>query len=270
AAVMAEAGHPVERPVIGFSFDGTGYGPDGAIWGGEVLLADYSGYTRAYHLAYVPLAGGDAAVQRPYRVALAHLQAAGVAWDEALPCVAACPPAERGVLARQFAAGLNAVPTSSLGRLFDAAAALLGVRQTVTYEAQAAIELEALADPTVADAYAFEIGAGVFDAAPVFRALAAEISAGVPVPVMAARLHNAVAGLIVELSRRLRQAHGLTTVALSGGVFQNVTVLAGAARGLRAAGFDVLIHRQVPPNDGGLALGQAVIAASLSQRSAGQ
>ncbi len=132
AAALAENGYPGDRPVIGFSFDGTGYGLDGAIWGGEVLLADYAGFERAYHLAYVPLAGGDAAIRRPYRVALAHLQAAGVEWDDDLPPVAACPPAERTVLARQLRAGLNTVPTSSLGRLFDAVAALIGLRQTVT------------------------------------------------------------------------------------------------------------------------------------------
>lgn len=265
AAVLAEAGHAGGAPVIGFSFDGTGYGPDGAIWGGEVLLADYAGYKRAYHLAYIPLAGGDAAVKRPYRAALAHLRAAGVPWDEALPAVAACPPAERGVLAHQLETSLNTVPTSSMGRLFDAAAALINGRATVTYEAQAAIELEAQVDPSVTDAYPFEIGTDVFDAAPLFRALAGEVRTGVPVPVMAARLHNAVAELIVKISRRLRASHGLNTVALSGGVFQNVTLLAGAVRGLRAAGFEVLTHHQVPPNDGGLALGQAVIAGRLSR-----
>ncbi|MBL8057872.1 MAG: carbamoyltransferase HypF, partial [Anaerolineales bacterium] len=264
AAVLAENGWAGGRPVIGFSFDGTGYGTDGAIWGGEVLLADYAGFERAYHLAYVPLAGGDAAVKRPYRAALAHLQAAGLAWDEDLPPVAACPPAERAVLARQLAAGLNTVPTSSLGRLFDAAAALIGLRPIVTYEAQAAIELEALAAPDEAGAYAFTIGERTFDAAPAIRGLAADWRAGTPAPVLAARFHNGVAELVLALSQRLRARHGLNTVALSGGVFQNVTLLAGALNRLRAAGFEVLSHRQVPPNDGGLALGQAALGAWLS------
>ncbi len=264
ASVMAENGYVAGR-VIGFSFDGTGYGTDGAIWGGEVLLADYAGFDRALHLAYVPLPGGDAAVKRPYRAALAHLHAAGLSWDDDLPPVAACPPAERHVLAHQLRTGLNAAPTSSLGRLFDAVAALCGVRQTVTYEAQAAIEMEALAadeKTDVADgAYQFEIRATAFDAAPVIRAIVADWRAGVGAPVIAARFHNAVSALILTLSRRLREQHGLNTVALSGGVFQNVTLLARTAQRLRADGFEVLVHRLVPPNDGGLALGQAVIGA---------
>jgi hydrogenase maturation protein HypF len=265
ASVMAENGVSGERPVIGFSFDGTGYGTDGAIWGGEVLLADYAGFERAWHLAYVPLPGGDAAVKRPYRVALAHLHAAGLAWDDDLPPVAACPPAERNVLAHQLRTGLNAAPTSSMGRLFDAVAALCGVRQTATYEAQAAIEMEALATDEVADvtdgAYQFDVQEVTFDAAPVIRAIVADWRAGVTTPVIAARFHNAVSELILTLSRRLREQHGLNTVALSGGVFQNVTLLALVLRQLRAENFEVLTHHFVPPNDGGLALGQAVIGA---------
>jgi hydrogenase maturation protein HypF len=263
AAVMAENGYDGSRPVIGFSFDGTGYGPDGAIWGGEVLLADYADYKRASHLAYVPLPGGDAAVKRPYRAALAHLQAAGIAWDEDLPCVAACPPAERNIVAHQLRTGLNTVPTSSFGRLFDAVAALVGVRETVTYEAQAAIEFEALIDSGVEDSYAFEVNETTFGAAPVIRAVAADLRASVPVPVIAARFHNGAADLILALSQRLRQEHGLNVVALSGGVFQNVALLERSLRRLRAAGFEVLTHRLTPPNDGGLALGQAVIGARM-------
>jgi hydrogenase maturation protein HypF len=179
--------------------------------------------------------------------------------------VAACPSAERNVLAHQLRTGLNAVPTSSLGRLFDAVAALCGVRQTVTYEAQAAIEMEALATDEVADvtdsAYQFDVQEVTFDAAPVIRAIVADLRASVGAPVIAARFHNAVSELILTLSRRLRERRGLNTVALSGGVFQNVTLLASVLRRLQADGFEVLTHRLVPPNDGGLALGQAVIGA---------
>jgi hydrogenase maturation protein HypF len=258
---MAENGCPAAGRVVGFSFDGTGYGLDGAIWGGEVLLADYAGFERAWHLAYVPLPGGDAAVKRPYRAALAHLHAAGLDWGEDLACVAACPPGERAILAQQVRTGLNAAPTSSMGRLFDAVAALLGVRQTATYEAQAAIELEALIDPSTEDSYAFEIGETTFDAAPLLRAIVADLRAGGRVGIIAARFHNAVADLILALSRRARVQHGLNEVALSGGVFQNVALLERSLCRLEADGFRVLTHRQVPPNDGGLALGQAVVAA---------
>ncbi len=259
AAVMAEHQLDGAEPVIGFSFDGTGYGTDGAIWGGEVFIADYHTFERVAHLKYTPLAGGDAAVKRPYRLALAQLWAAGVDWDERLPCVAACPVVERRVMKHQLETGFNSVPTSSFGRLFDAAASLAGVRHTVTYEAQAAIEFEALAAPGIKEGYTFAIEENLFDAAPVIRAVAADVLAQVPTAVIAAKLHLAVAALIVQVSLRQRRQTGLNRVALSGGVFQNTTLLDLATRQLQAHNFTVLTHRRVPPNDGGLALGQAII-----------
>jgi hydrogenase maturation protein HypF len=289
AAVLAEHGH-AGSPVIGVAFDGTGYGTDGAVWGGEVLVADYRGFRRAAHLAYVPLAGGDAAVHRPYRMALAHLRAAGAGWDTDLPPVAACPPVERAALAHQLATGLGCVPTSSMGRLFDAVSSLLGIRHVVDFEAQAAIELESRArgvDPN--GAYAFALApnrelSGQFlptrgeldgdpliaDPGPVLRALVADLRAGVAVGVAAARFHAAVVALIVKLARRIRDEQDLDTVALSGGVFGNALLLGGAARALRADGFTVLRHRRVPPNDGGLALGQLVVSAAVIAVSTGE
>jgi hydrogenase maturation protein HypF len=261
AAVMVEHHLDGMEPVIGFSFDGTGYGLDGAVWGGEVFIADYRGFERAAHLKYTPLAGGDTAVKRPYRLALAQLEAAGLPWDDRLPCVAACPEVERRIIKRQLETGLNAVPTSSFGRLFDAVASLAGVRQTVTYEAQAAIELEALAAPGVETGYTFEFEGSRFDAAPVIRAAAADVLAGLPVAVIAAKFHNAVADVIVQVSLRLRRQTGLNRVVLSGGVFQNSTLLKLTTKRLEARNFAVLTHRCVPPNDGGLALGQAIIGA---------
>ncbi len=262
AAVMAEHGLSGEAPVIGFSFDGTGYGLDGAIWGGEVLLATYKDFRRAAHLKYIPLPGGDAAVKRPYRIALAHLWSAGELWHESLSPVSAATPVEQGVIKRQLETGFNTVPTSSMGRLFDAVASLAGVRQTVTYEAQAAIELEALMATDMQAGYCFDLSDGdpvEIDPAPVIRAVTADVRAGVVAPIISAKFHSAVADLILHLSLRLREKEGLDQVALSGGVFQNVTLLELTVERLRKANFQVLIHRLVPPNDGGLALGQAVV-----------
>ncbi|HEY5841450.1 MAG TPA: carbamoyltransferase HypF, partial [Mycobacterium sp.] len=237
AAVMAEHGLDGSRRVTGFAFDGTGYGTDGAVWGGEVLLADYKGFERLAHLRYVPLAGGDLAVRRPYRMALAHLWAAGIEWDEDLPAVAACPEPERRVFLHQLETGLGCVPTSSMGRLFDAVAALIGVRQVVDYEAQAAIELEGLARGVVEPGYVFD----GLDPRVLVCGVVADVRAGVAPAVIGARFHSGVAGAIVAQAERA----GLVTVALSGGVFQNPTLLALSCTRLRAAGFEVLTHRYV-------------------------
>ena len=268
AALMAEHGLDGSEPVIGFSFDGTGHGSDGAIWGGEVLLADYGGFERLAHLNYVPLPGGDVAVKRPYRTAMAHLWAAGIDWYEGLPPVAACSEVERGILRRQLESGLNSVPTSSMGRLFDAVAALIGVRQTVTYEAQGAIELEALAAAEVLDRYTFQLvenGAMIqFDPASVICAIVDDLHADVPASSIAAKFHNGVADLIETLSQHLSAQTDVTTIALSGGLFQNVSLQRLTIERLRHHDLRVLIHHHVPPNDGGLALGQAVIANAVT------
>jgi hydrogenase maturation protein HypF len=264
AAVMAEHGLDGTPPVIGLCLDGTGYGTDGTIWGGEVLLADYANFSRAAHLKPVPLPGGDAAIERPYRMALAHLWAAGIAWDDDLPPVAACPAAERRILAQQFETGFRTVPTSSMGRLFDAVASLLGLRHTVTYEAQAAIELEGIADDATVEPYAFGLVPGTplqIDPTPVLTAIIADCRAGVPQGLIAARFHEAVAQALLDVCLHLRdEGHG-SVVALSGGVFQNVRLLRTTDARLDTHGFTTLIHRAVPSNDGGLALGQAAIAA---------
>jgi hydrogenase maturation protein HypF len=261
AAVMAENGRDGSRPVLGFAFDGTGYGPDGAVWGGEVLLADYKGYRRIAALKYVPLAGGDLSVLRPYRMALAHLWAAGLPWTDDLPPVRACPEDERRVLRHQLETGLNCVPTSSMGRLFDCVAALAGVRQTVAYEAQAAIELEALARTVDHDAspYTFTVtdasARTLIDPTAVIEAIVADHRRGTPAPVIGWRFHRAVADLVV------RMADGADgPVALSGGVFQNALLLRMTVRALTVRGMEVLTHRRVPPNDGGIALGQLMVA----------
>ena len=265
AAGMAEHGLPREARVIGVAFDGTGYGDDGAIWGGEFLLAGYGSYERAAHLRYVPLPGGDRAVREPWRVALAWLAIAGLPWDDDLPPVGqarAGHPGSLSALRQQIARGLNSPPTSSMGRLFDAAAALAGARQVVTYEAQAAIEFEAAADGDEPAAYPFDYANDIVDPAPLWAALLADRRAGLPLPRLSARFHNGVAHMTRDVCRRLRQQSGLDAVVLSGGVWQNVTLLRTTLALLAADHFTVYTHRLVPPNDGGLALGQAAVAAA--------
>ena len=269
ASVLAENGYPSSADrVLGVAFDGTGHGDDGAVWGGEVLLADYAGYQRLAHLSYVPLAGGDAAVRRPYRMALAHLHAAGVAWEPDLPCVAVAPERERSVLAHQLRTGLACVPTSSMGRLFDAVASIAGVCHEVGYEAQAAMELQSLAAGVSAEgAYPLPLvapmsGPFLWDCGAMVRAVADDVRAGVPAEVVAVRFHRGVAAAVVRVALHARGLHEVSTVALSGGVFTNGLLLSLTSRGLREAGFEVLRHRRVPANDGGLALGQVVVGAT--------
>jgi hydrogenase maturation protein HypF len=262
AAVMAEHGYDGSEQVLGFAFDGTGYGSDAAVWGGELLLANYKGYQRLAQLKYVPLAGGDVSVLRPYRMALAHLWAAGIAWDPDLPPVAACPPDERKVLVRQLETGMGCAPTSSMGRLFDAVSSLVGVRHVVDYEAQAAIELEGLSREVDCreTAYTFDVDNGVIDPAPLLHEVVADQRAGVSPGTIGARFHQAVADMIVELADGQKAAS--PTVALSGGVFQNALLLRLALKGLQNKGFEVITHRCVPPNDGGIALGQLLVGNS--------
>ncbi|MFJ5775249.1 carbamoyltransferase HypF [Streptomyces sp. NPDC093094] len=267
AAAMAEHGLDGTRPVIGVAFDGTGHGDDGAVWGGEFLLADYDGFTRFGHLAYVPLPGGDSAVRRPYRMALAHLRAAGLARSADLACTTACPPEELPLLERQLERNLNCVPTSSMGRLFDAVSSLAGVCHRAGYEAQAAVELEAAALRAPAgDTTAYPFGllddaCVTADPAPLVAAVVADLRAGAGQAVVAARFHRGVAALVHRMCGLARERHGLDTVALTGGVFANTLLSSACAAALREDGFTVLRHRLVPPGDGGLALGQLMVAA---------
>jgi len=257
ASVMGEHGLGADERVIGIAFDGTGFGTDGAIWGGEVLIAGYKSFRRAAHLRYVPLAGGDASVRRPYRMALAHLHAAGVPWDDDLPPVRACPDRERTVLEHQLKTGFGCAPTSSMGRLFDAVASLAGVRHEVDYEAQAAMEFERYArGSSLESRYPVDV-----DVSAVIRAVVADVRAGLATAEIAARFHAWVADLIVALAERARAEAALEVVALGGGVFQNVVLLEAAQARLAERGFQVLCPNRLPPNDGGLALGQLLISA---------
>ncbi len=268
ASVMGEHGLGPDRSVVGVAFDGTGYGTDGAVWGGEVLVCGYKSFRRAAHLGYVPLAGGDASVLRPYRMALAHLWAAGVGWDADLAPVRACPVTERGVLAHQLGTGLGCVPTSSMGRLFDAVSSLVGARHRVDYEAEAAIELESLArshGPAAPYSFGFAAGPGgvlVADPGPVVRAVVADVRRGAPAAETAARFHAGVAALVRELAHRERAGGGPDVVALAGGAFANGVLLDGCVRLLEGDGLTVLRPRLLPPNDGGIALGQILVGSA--------
>jgi hydrogenase maturation protein HypF len=265
ASVMAEHGLAASARVIGFAFDGTGYGTDGAIWGGEVLIAGYDGFDRAAHLRYIALPGGDATIRKPYRAALAHLRAAGVEWSSDLAPVQAASVSELRALERQLEREVFCVPASSMGRLFDAVSSLLDLRHTVSYEAQAAMELETAARGGAdgGESYRFAVESGQIDAGPLLRAMVADLRGGRSRGAIAGAFHAAVAGLISETADQLRQATGIGTVALSGGVFQNLLVSHLARKQLTGRGFAVLTHHLVPPNDGGLALGQAVIAGAM-------
>ena len=261
ASCLADNGE--EGPVIGVAFDGTGYGTDGTLWGGEFLVAGLADFQRGGHLAPVPMPGGTAAIKQPWRMAAAYLTAA----------YPGGPPDGLGVIARNerywpavvalARKSINAPLTSSAGRLFDAVAALLGVRDAINYEGQAAVELEQLAEPGETVAYRAGVAARepfCIEGADLVRAVTDDLRGGVAAPVVAARFHNGVAALIEDGCVLLRERTGLGTVALSGGVFQNLILAHRATARLEANGFRVLVHSRVPCNDGGISLGQAVVA----------
>lgn len=260
ASCMAE--NRLNGKVIGVAFDGTGYGTDGKIWGGEVLVCDFAAFERRGHLRYVPLPGGDAGVREPWRMALSYLldTFGDAAWSLNLPLFRSIPENRLRAVARMIAKSVNTVETSSCGRLFDAVSSLLGVCHQITYEGQAAIELEMSAASGVEDAYPFEIANAEIDLRPVLRAIVGEYTVGVAPPLIAARFHNTLAEVITHSCRRLRSTDHLNRVCLSGGSFQNFTLLERAVTLLRRDEFEVFLHTRVPPNDGGISLGQAAIA----------
>lgn len=259
-ALLADSGWSGDSAMIA-CFDGIGYGTDGAIWGGEFFVASENRVQRVGHLKYVPLPGGDAAIRKPYRMALAHLWNAGIAWDPQFPAVAACTPEERRILRQQLESNVACVPTSSMGRLFDAIASLIGIRHEVSYEGQAAMELETYV-MNKSEAYPFTYtknGQLVLDPGPIFQAVTFDLHRQMPTGLMASRFLATVADMVSVVARLL----DAKTVGLTGGVFQNVTLLSIISENLRAAGRTVLTHRQVPCNDGGLSLGQVLIAGGI-------
>jgi hydrogenase maturation protein HypF len=270
AACMVE--HRLREKVIGVIFDGAGLGTDGQIWGGEFLLGDLEGFERRAHLRYVPLAGGDRAIRQPWRSAcsyLLHSYGEPETWPD-LPLLDRIPSQALKLWRSMVRQGVNTVQTSSCGRLFDAVAALLGLREETTFEGQAAMELEAAAADGVEDHYPFDIQPAEpwqLDLRATIRCLVADLQRGDIPRVIAAKFHNTVAEMIVEVCRRLRRAESVRNVCLSGGAFQNARLLSRARRRLQATGFTVWVPSKVPVNDGGISLGQAAIA---HRRSAAQ
>jgi hydrogenase maturation protein HypF len=273
ASCMAE--HGLAGPVIGVAFDGTGYGTDGAVWGGEFLTGGYRQFRRAAHLRYVGMPGGDRAIREPWRLAVAHLADAGTA----LPALTArISPVELATIRRMLERRLNTPLTSSAGRLFDAVAALAGVRDRVSYEGQAAVELEWLATGVAADAaYPFDVYQPpeaavplVIDTRPLISAVAEAARKGVEPARIARRFHSTLVEVIAAVCGRIRQVTGLGDVVLSGGVFLNALLTHEATARLARDGFRVYRHRLVPPNDGGLSLGQLAVAAVQKSEVGGQ
>ena len=260
ASCMAE--NHLAGPVIGVALDGTGYGTDGRIWGGEFLIADYSDFRRAAHLAYVPLPGGDAAVRRPGRMALSYLVHSSLITHHS----SLLPKEEAYAVKVQIERGLNAPLTSSMGRLFDAVSALLGICSEVTYEGQAAIELEARADGPTDRTYDFDMLEDQIDVRPMIRQIVEETRRGTPVGEISSTFHSTIAEMVARVCRSIRDETGLNQVALSGGVFQNVLLLGMTLERLKASGFQVFRHSAVPTNDGGISLGQAAVAAGRYTR----
>jgi len=270
AACMGE--NHVNGPVIGLALDGTGFGSDGQLWGGEALIADYAGFQRAAHFAYVPLPGGAAAIREPWRMAVSYLE---LTFGEDfrnldIPFVRNLDRAKTDGILRMMAQRVNSPMSSSCGRLFDAVAALIGVRQEVSYEAQAAIALE-MAARTSRETAGYPLAVRFFDnrwqidPAPLFRAIVEDLTRGIPVEGIARRFHNGLVQTLVSLACALRQQSSINCVCLSGGTFNNSLLLGGMIAKLQSAGFVVFTHSQVPAGDGGLSLGQALVAAQLSR-----
>ncbi|MFC2041427.1 carbamoyltransferase HypF [Chloroflexota bacterium] len=278
--VSCMADNGLDSPVIGVALDGTGYGSDGNIWGGEFMVADYQGFTRMGHLEYLPLPGGAQAIKKPYRTAICYaLSLLGeTTLKSHLPFLKGVDSAEVDIIRQQIEKRINSPLISSCGRLFDAVSAFIGIRGEIEYEAQAAIELEMVAydEPDETAYYSFSIveqdGMSLIRLQDLFAAIIIDLQGGATQARIAAKFHNTVARMIRELCQVISNKTGITRVALSGGVFQNRLLLRKAVSLLEADGFKVFTHRQVPCNDGGISLGQVVIAnfssAKESQREA--
>ncbi|MFC1914047.1 carbamoyltransferase HypF [Chloroflexota bacterium] len=256
----------IQEQVIGVNLDGTGYGTDGSIWGGEFLVADYKGFERLGHFQYVPLPGGAAAIERPYRMAISYIVSllGEDALNQNLPFLNGVDSLELELIKKQIERKINSPLTSSCGRLFDAVSALIGIRDRIDYEAQAAIELEMTADESEDGSYPYAIieqdDVHIVHFAELFTAIINELGKGAPQARTAMKFHNTMAQVVTDMCRHLSLRTGINKAALSGGVFQNRLLLRLTVSALEKARFTVLTHSEAPANDGGISLGQAVIA----------
>ncbi|OCL27742.1 carbamoyltransferase HypF [Orenia metallireducens] len=251
----------ISKKVIGLAFDGTGLGTDGNIWGGEFLICDYEGFTRAAHLNYVNMPGGEQAVKEPWRMAISHLYKVG---EVDIDLFKRVDKLKIKSVLKMLEYNLNSPLTSSMGRLFDTISALIGLRQEISYDAQAAIELEVIADRKEEGVYRYQIendnGNYIINTNQIIKDVIIDIKDKVDMSIIAKRFHNTIIALSIEICKLLRDKYEINQVALSGGVFQNEIILKGIYAGLKRDGFKVYTHAQIPCNDGGLALGQLVVA----------
>ncbi|MCE5208874.1 MAG: carbamoyltransferase HypF [Chloroflexi bacterium] len=260
ASCLADNGwQPGDRQAIGIILDGTGMGTDGTIWGGEVLIGNYAGYTRRFHLEQMPLPGGDAAIRHPVRTCLAYLWKFGIEPAKELAPVSTMRASDLSILTQQLVNNINTIPTSSMGRLFDAVSSLIGVCQHASYEGQAAIDLENAIDPQENGFYAFPLVKDIVCLKPLFSEIIQELQMGVQKEKIAARFHNGIIRVLLAACQLIRSETGITDIALSGGVWQNMYLLTHAVQTLSGAGFNVMVHHQVPTNDGGISLGQLAV-----------
>ena len=269
--VSCMAENRLDGPVLGLSFDGTGYGTDGRIWGGEVLIVEAHQFTRAAHLVYLPMPGGQAAIKEPWRMAVGYLfNAFGEAFhDLDLKLFQELEKEKIKIILEMISKQVNSPQTSSLGRLFDGIAAILGIRNKVAYEGQAAMELEMAIREETEECYNYEWERGKdlrrIQVHPIIRGVVKDIENNLPVSDISAKFHTTLVRLFSELCAILRKETDLNRVVLSGGVFQNATLLAGLRNALKDKGFQVFTHSLVPTNDGGISLGQAVVAAAITK-----
>ncbi len=262
ASCLADNEWRRDEPVIGLCFDGTGLGTDSAIWGGEIIIGGYKEYQRFAHLQYFPLPGGDTCIHKPARTGLALLWSSGLQWDTAQYPLNFHNPDELSAILWQMENRINSPLTSSMGRLFDGVASLLGICQVATYEGQAAIELETIANPDETDFYDFPFQNGLLLYPSLISALIKDLKSGNSKSNISARFHNSIAIACLEICKSIKMKFGINTVAFSGGVWQNSFLTRKTMNYLQASDFSVLVHQKVPANDGGISLGQVMVAAN--------